>query len=121
MTCQHSAPPPEELPSAQPFRHAEEAWFWFVQARSAQIEGARVTAGLARLPRPCEPLDILAVVDRLYRRRRLLRQHLDVLADYGRQCLRPDGRKPGQARAARLWDEALDELTPALRRKGIVE
>lgn len=121
MACQRSAPRPSGSQTAQPFRHAEEAWFWFVQCRSAQTEGARVSAGMARVPRPCEPVDILAVVDRLYRRRRLLRPHLEVLADYGRQCLRPDGRRPGQARAARLWDEALGEMTPALRRKGILE
>ncbi|RDD61075.1 hypothetical protein DRB17_15155 [Ferruginivarius sediminum] len=107
--------------SLQPFRDAEEAWFWFVQCRSAQLDGARVTAGKGDTPRPCEPLDILAVVDRLYRRRRLLREHLTVLADYGRQLMPPDPDAPRQMRAARLWEEALAELASPLRDKGIVE
>lgn len=120
MPRKRAAPSVSQQQEPAPFGNAEEAWFWFVQCRSAQLEGARVSAGLATVPRPCEPLDILAVVDRLYRRRRLLREHLSVLAEFGQQLLPPDPGRPGQVRAARLWEEALAELSPALRTKGIL-
>ena len=61
-----------------------------MQCRLAQLDGARVGARAGQVMRPCEPLDVLAVVDRLYRRRRLLREHLEVLADYGRRLLPPE-------------------------------
>jgi len=116
---------PVEQPAADalagvPFSDAEEAWFWFVQARTAQQEGARLAGGLSTTPRPCEPLDIMAVADRLYRRRTLSHEHLAVLARYGRELARPDADVPRQRRAATLWRQALDILAPALRAKGIV-
>mgnify|MGYP006427955061 CR=1 FL=1 len=101
-----------------PFDDAEQAWFWCIQAREAQIHGARLAKGMGEAPRPCEPLDILTVVDRLYRRRDLDAAHLRVLATYGQQVLRPDHLR--QNRAAKLWDEAFATLTPPLRAKGIV-
>jgi hypothetical protein len=113
-------PRPADGPAGAPFADAEAAWFWTVQARLAQLDGARVSAGAGAVARPCEPLDVLAVVDRLYRRRRLLREHLEVLADYGRRLLPPDPDSRRERRAAQLWAEAFGELTPALRAKGIV-
>ena len=44
-----------------PFDTVEEAWFWFVLAQQAKVEGARYTAGLSLTPRPCEPSDILKI------------------------------------------------------------
>jgi hypothetical protein len=113
---------PRPTPDADtvPFATVEEAWFWCVQCRSAQLQGARVAAGLGERPRPCEPLDIITAVDRLYRRRRLLGEHLQVLAEFGRTLLRPDPDSRRERRAAALWDEALAALEPVLREKGIV-
>lgn len=114
------APPPP--PRAEvPFASVEEAWFWFAEAQAARQEGARIRAGLALLPRPCEPLDILRVVDRLYRQRRLLRDHLLVLARHGRRHMAPDPTRRHEARDATLWREALDRLEPVLKAKGIVQ
>jgi hypothetical protein len=107
-------------PEATPFDSADAAWFWTVQARLAQLDGARVSAGRGLVARPCEPIDVLTAVDRLYRRRRLLPEHLRVLADYGRQHCRPDPDSRRQRRAAHLWQEAMAELTPVLAAKGIV-
>ena len=111
---------PAAAPAGEPFADAEAAWFWTVQARTAQLDGARVSAGQGLVPRPCEPLDVLTAVDRLYRRRRLLREHLEVLADFGRRHLVPDPHSRGERRAAHLWAEAMAELAPVLRAKGIV-
>lgn len=105
---------------AIPFNSAEEAWFWFIAAQEARNDGARFSSGLGLIARPCEPLDILKAVDRLYRCRRLLRDHLLVLRHYGRRRMPPDHRRVKEARACELWKEALQRLEDALERKGIV-
>ncbi|MCC6598521.1 MAG: hypothetical protein IT559_07010 [Alphaproteobacteria bacterium] len=108
------------LGGAMPFIDAEEAWFWFIAAQQAKNEGARFTAGLGVCPRPCEPIDILKVLDALYRQRRLLRAHLLVLRHYGRRFMAPDPRRVKEARAAQLWHEALERISVVLERKGII-
>ena len=104
-----------------PFKDAEEAWFWFVAAQAAKTDGARFSAGTALYPRPCEPLDILKVLDRLYRTRRLVRDHLLVLRHYGRRHLPPDPYRSKEQRAFQLWNEALERIGVVLERKGIIE
>lgn len=108
------------LEEAVPFRDAEEAWFWFITAQQARNEGARITAGQGLCPRPCEPIDILKVLDGLYRQRRLLREHLLVLRHYGRRHMAPDPRRVKEARASHLWREALERMSAVLERKGII-
>lgn len=115
--------PPRAVPATAPgvpFSSAEEAWFWFVQAQEAKAAGARVVAGLGLVQRPCEPIDIYRAVDRLYRQRKLLRDHLHVMAHYGRRLSAPEATRDREARAAVLWDEAFEKLTPLLRDKGVV-
>jgi hypothetical protein len=103
-----------------PFADPAEAWFWCMQAYQARADGARLRAGLGLVPRPCEPVDVLRVVDRLYRTRRLVRDHLKVLGHYGRRLVPPDPERTREARAHNLWAEALDRLGGALKAKGIV-
>lgn len=103
-----------------PFTTTEEAWFWFMAAREAQIEGVLQMRGIGRVPRPCEPVDILNVLDRLYRGRILLRDHLLVLRHYGQRFLAPDPARPREARAATIWGEAMEKLKSPLIRRGIV-
>ncbi len=103
-----------------PFLDAEEAWFWFIQAQQAKNEGARYTAGMSLTPRPCEPADIIKILDRLYRNRLLLRDHLLVLRHYRRRQLRPDVRRDKEAIAYELWCEAMSKIEPVLIRKNIV-
>jgi hypothetical protein len=103
-----------------PFNSASEAWFWFIQAQQARNEGARIVAGLSGEPRPCEPADFLSILDRLYRNRLLLRDHLLVLRHYGRRQYAPDPRRVKEVIASRLWEEAFDRIEPVLVRKGIV-
>ena len=109
------------LAKAVPFASAEEAWFWFIQAQAAKNDGARFSVGLGLVARPCEPIDILKVVDRLYRQRRLIMDHLLVLRHYGRRLMPPDARRVKEVRAHGLWVEALERMTPILERKGIVQ
>jgi hypothetical protein len=103
-----------------PFSSPEEAWFWFMQAQKAMNDGARFRTGSALIPRPCEPMDILKVLDRLYRNRVLMMDHFLVLRHYGRRMFAPDPRRPKECKAWNLWREAMDKLGEALERKGIV-
>lgn len=110
----------KEEKNGEPFDSAAEAWFWFIKAQEARNEGARVRAGLSLTERPCEPTDILKILDRLYRQRMVLRDHLLVLRYYGRRQAAPDSYRVKEARAATLWKEAMNKLEPVLIRKGIV-
>ena len=84
------------------------------------MDGARFMAGAGLYPRPCEPLDILKVLDRLYRKRDLLWDHILVLRHYGRRMMPPDPYRTKEIRAHKLWVEALALIELALVAKGIV-
>jgi hypothetical protein len=62
----------------------------------------------------------LSILDRLYRQRRLLRDHLLVLRHYGRRMLPPDPRRVKEFHAYKVWTEALARLAPVFQRKGII-
>jgi hypothetical protein len=120
MTKDRHIPKPTADTAAQAFDSVEEAWFWFIQAQQARNDGARFTAGNGLVARPCEPIDILRVLDRLYRHRRLTMEHLLVMRHYGRRQMPPDPRRIKEGRAFKLWSEALKRLESVLESKGIV-
>jgi len=104
-----------------PFETAEELWFWFIAAQAARNDGARYVSGASVMRRPCEPVDVLKILDDLYRKRRLVRDHLLVLRHYGRRYLSPDPNRAKEVRAYHLWTEALERMEPVLLRKGLIE
>ncbi len=104
-----------------PFTSAQEAWFWFMDAHKAKLEGAKVMAGQSAHHRPCETVDILTILDRLYRKRRLVRDHLLVLRHYGQRKMPPDLTRTKERKAHSLWHQALNILEEAMIEKGIVE
>lgn len=103
-----------------PFKNAEEAWFWFIQAQTARNEGAKIVAGAGIAPRPCEPVDIIKALEKLYRNRRVSMDQVMVLRNFGRQLLSPDPRRPKEKHAYFLWHDALDKLEEILILKRIV-
>lgn len=103
-----------------PFENVEEAWFWFIMAQQARNDGARISTGAGAFVRPCEPIDILKILDTLYRQRRLQREHFLVLRYYGLRNMPPDARRPKEARSAMLWQEAMERIEPVMITKGIV-
>ncbi|MFP4313337.1 MAG: hypothetical protein ACLFR0_03325 [Alphaproteobacteria bacterium] len=104
-----------------PFASVEEAWFWFINAQKAKNEGARIKAGQSLYPRPCEPADIMNVITRLHRNRRLKMEHFHVLRHYGVRQYAPDSRRIKEGRACKLWREAMSIMEEPLLRKGIIE
>jgi hypothetical protein len=115
-----AAPRPLSAAPAQPFGSAEQAWIWTMQALRARGDGARIRAGAGAVPRPCEPDDVMLVLDRLYRQRRIDLPHARALRIYGERGLRPDRTIPAEWNDARLWDEAIAQLDWPLRAKGLV-
>lgn len=115
-----SGSPSKTADDTTPFRSAEEAWFWFIQAQTARNEGARISAGAGVLSRPCEPVDIIKSLERIYRARRISMDHIMVLKHYGQRMLSPDPRRPREIRAHQLWKSALEKLEEALVSKRIV-
>jgi hypothetical protein len=100
----------------QPFDSVEEAWAWAVAGATARLAGARVTAGLARIERPCEPFDIIRIAWRLYRQRRLNRNQVKALLNENEESTLP---KRGRDHIGEL-DQALDILVTPLRTRGII-
>ncbi len=108
------------LRASQPFRSVEEAWFWTMAALTARREGARSVAGRGRVPRPCEPDDVVRCLDVLYRRRRIDLMHARILRIWGERQVSPNPEVAGERSDWRLWQEAMDRLEWPLRMKGIV-
>lgn len=103
-----------------PFENAEEVWFWFVMVQQAKAQGARLSRGMASVDRPCETVDILTILDRLYRAKQLQRDHLLVLRHYGRRKIAPDPDRTKERRAAKIWADAMAVLSTPLEEKGII-
>lgn len=120
MPTPRRTPNPVRDHQTVPFTTAEEVWFWFIDANQARLEGARFSAAQGGVRRPCEPVDILRIVDRLYRGRRLVMDHLRVLRYYGVRRMPPESWRANEARAATLWAEAMRTLEPVLVSKKIM-
>jgi len=108
------------LDSAVPFDSAEETWFWTISALVARHAGARVGAGRGEVLRPCEPDDVVKVLDRLYRQRRIELAHARILRLWGERGAAPNPRVGCERGDARLWKEAMERMDYPLRAKGIV-
>jgi hypothetical protein len=104
---------------AEPFRSAEEAWFWTMTALTARREGTS-SAGTLKTPRPCDPDDVIKCLDTLYRRRRIDLVHARILRIWGERQAAPNPAYASERSDWKLWREALDRLEWPLRVKGIV-
>ena len=104
---------------AEPFRSAEQAWFWTVGALAARRDGTGGN-GRKRVERPCDPDDILKCLDQLYRARRIELVHARILRIWGERRTAPNPAYPRERSDWRLWREAMERLDWKLRLKGIV-
>lgn len=102
------------------FINAEEVWFWFMQANKAKQDGARQGANQGDVIRPCEPSDILKILERLRRHRRLDMNHFRVMRHYGERMVAPDPYHAKESLSARVWNEAMGILREVLVSKEIV-
>jgi hypothetical protein len=100
----------------QPFRSAENAWRWAFGILQSRQDGAGAPTGIGQGARPCEPDDIVTVIDRVFRAGRINLSHARVLRVYAERNTTPDP----QSGDGRLWTHALRAIEPSLRAKGIV-
>jgi hypothetical protein len=114
------APRYASIAASEPFRSAEEAWFWTMSALIARRDGARITAGKGDKVRPCEPDDVIKCLDRLYRCRRIDLIHARIMRLWGERGVAPDPRHLSERADAAQWREAMNRLEWPLRVKGIV-
>nr|WP_294546817.1 hypothetical protein [uncultured Rhodopila sp.] len=110
----------DSAPHCRPFASAEDAWLWTMAALNARRDGARHSTNKGRLPRPCEPDDVVRCLDSLYRQRRIDLVHARVLRIWGERQMAPSAAVAAERHDHRLWVEALDRLEWPLRVKGIV-
>jgi len=103
----------------EPFRSAEEAWFWTMMALNARRDGTRNNTG-SRTARPCDPDDVVKCLDTLYRRRRIDLLHARILRVWGERQIAPNPAYASERSDWRVWQEALGRLEWPLRVKGIV-
>lgn len=109
---------PLERVRTEPFRDAEQAWFWTMGALAARRDGGGGNG--PRVARPCDPDDVVKCLDQLYRRRRIDLVHVRILRIWGERQAAPNPAYPREACDARLWREAMERLDWPLRVKGIV-
>lgn len=103
-----------------PFASAEEAWFWFMRAHEAKLDGARYASNRGNVSRPCEPVDIFRAMDRLHRNRILKLDHFRILRHYGQRQMAPERWRRQEMLAHALWCEAMAAMADAFEAKGII-
>ncbi len=109
------------LVEPEPFASADEAWIWAMQGMLARLAGARVKAGMARSPRPCEATDIIACAYRLHRQAMLSRTEMEILFLYGRYAVAPYSLGKAHRAATPVWRRAMCSLEQILEQKGIIQ
>lgn len=108
-------PRASSLPAS--FGGAEEAWFWTMSVLLARQDGAALAWRPDAVDRPCDPEDIIACVDTLYRQQSLTLAHARVIRHWGALQQVP---APVPDRTHRLWHQAMGLLEWKLRARGIV-
>lgn len=98
-------------PVVQPFGSAEEAWFW---SQKPQSDSPPIT-------RPCDPMQLFMMVERLYRQRHLTLDHLHVMRFYGQRQKRPNPGLRQEKRAHFLWVDAMRRLHAVFEKNGVVK
>ena len=97
------------------FPDAEHLWFWFISSRKIQ-------SGLRRRDfcngRPCELLDIEAMVTKLYLAGHISAPELEALKKYGELRRAPNRNTPGEYAEGLLWSSAMRCLDAEARRRG---
>lgn len=103
------------------FENAQEVWFWFMKSLEARADGAYCMRSNGDVVRPCEPNDIYTIINRLHRTRRLLIDHLRVLAHYGRRGFAPSLDRQKEQKSYYLWQEAFDVLEDVFSFKKLLK
>jgi hypothetical protein len=103
----------------RPFSSPAAAWFWAMRGLQARRDGA--AWGVSnKAPAGAEIDDVVKVLDRLYRQRRITLEHARILRIYGERGTAPNESATAERNDARLWREAMERMELPLQCKGIV-
>lgn len=100
--------PPDASPV--PFKRVEDAWFW-TMGRLKNPNSPDPT------PRPCTPEDVIKMLDRLYRQRKIDLKHAAALRLWGEKAKAP----PPESGDLPVWREAISRLEWPMRLRGVVQ
>ncbi len=108
----------ECLKSEGLFLSAEDLWLWFMYCK-------KVRNGLQRRGdyssfRPCELVDVEALITKLVLSQKISREQIAILISYGERQRVPDDREFRQRRDAKLWNDAMVTLGEWAKIKGWV-
>lgn len=103
-----------------PFPSVKAAWWWTMREIELREHGRRGAPTRDDARRPCTPDDVVKVVDRLYRERKIGLHHARVLKAYGLSQVEPDPQHATERADALVWQEAMARMEWPLRVKGIV-
>jgi hypothetical protein len=98
------------------FYSSQSLWLGFMALKRGQ-DGAELSDGL-NIHLQAVYTDILSILNKLYRSRRLLIDHLRVLNFYGRKGRAPRAWVKKEMRAHSLWREALHILSSPMIERG---
>ena len=113
--CQTVSDYASPQPALQPFRTAEDAWYWTLACLANRQGG-----GAPPPARDFKPEHVLQCLDRLYRQRRVQIVHVRIMRLWGERARAPNPAYPRERCDWALWREALDRLDWQLRQSGIV-
>lgn len=98
------------------FRSAETAWFWTMRVmQTAPIQRSPESESVRQRMQ-----DVIKCLDTLYRNRRIEMLHVRIIRLWGVRGVAPNPARPRERSDWRIWHEAMEQLEPPLRGRGIV-
>lgn len=101
------------------FQSGEQLWFWFLYSKSVQSGFVRNAAHSTR--RPCELVDVEALITKLYLAGRVTEEQLFVMKKFGDRRRAPHQHIWAENRAAELWRNAMETIENAARARGWID
>ena len=105
----------ENINITEKFQNAEQLWFWFLYSKSMQNN---FRGHNSVLKRPCEILDVEALITKLYLSGKLKEEHLETMKKFGDKRRAPLQYIYAENKAAALWDEAMKIIGTNTKAKG---
>ncbi len=109
------------------FENEEDLWFWYHTC----LKLKESKQCYCRFERPCEPMDITILIQRLHETGMLLTGHLITLKTFGKQGFKPDHNIHGKHQrdnenrderiASETWREAMLVLNFVFKQKGFIK
>lgn len=105
----------QNLSLTNKFQNAEQLWFWFVYSKSIQNGFCHNHSSVHR---PCELVDVEALITKLYLCGKLSEEQLNVMKKFGDKRRAPHQYIYSENKSAALWNSAMDTLTEYANKKG---